>query len=194
MAAHFDNDNLTVADYFLLEEESLERHEYLQGARRELSGSTIMHSQLVVSALSTIHSFLQESDYTLFHLQIKLCVEAKDFFAYPDLMIVNGEPQRWKGRDDTMVNPEVVIEIYTAETEAFDCGEKFRLYRRLPTLKEYVLLSAAEIRVERYVKQPDDSWNFYETKNPEDYFQIETIGFACPVKELYRNVSFELID
>jgi hypothetical protein len=45
--------------------------------------------------------------------------------------------------------------------------------------------------VERYTKQATGFWNFRETANPDDTFQIETIGFTCLVKELYRNVVFE---
>jgi len=45
--------------------------------------------------------------------------------------------------------------------------------------------------VERYTKQATGFWTFRETANPEDAFQMETVGFSCPVKDLYRNVSFE---
>jgi len=84
-----------------------------------------------------------------------------------------------------------LIEVLSTKTQNYDRGNKFKLYRSLPSLKEYILISSLEMLVERYTKQVTGFWTFRETANPEDPFQSETIDFACPVKELYRNVTFE---
>lgn len=185
----FNKERLSVEEYLSLEGESLERHEYLQGIRREMSGSTVAHSGLVGRVLSAIHFFLRESEYDLFHLQIKLRVAKANFIAYPDLMIVK-KPERWNERDDTISNADVIIEISTEKTEACDYGEKFKLYCGVPSLKEYIVISSTNISVERHLKQSDGFWVFNEITNANDLFRVETIGFVCPLNELYKRVEF----
>jgi Uma2 family endonuclease len=82
-------------------------------------------------------------------------------------------------------------EVLSKKTQNGDRGNKFKLYRSLPSLKEYSLTSSLEMLVERYTRQATGFWTFRETANPEDAFRIETVAFTCPVKDLYRNVIFE---
>ena len=117
--------------------------------------------------------------------------EANSLFTYPDISIVCGELQKWQGRNDTITNPVVIIEVLSESTQLYDRGQKFKLYRSIPSLKEYLLISSIEYMVEQYTKQADDVWSFRELTNPEDRMGIESIGFSCAIKELYRNVSFE---
>lgn len=118
-------------------------------------------------------------------------IEANTLFTYPDLSIVCGELARWDNRNDTITNPVVLIEVLSKKTQNYDCGQKFKLCRSLPSLKEYILISSLETLVEQYTKQAIGFWNFRETANAEAIFHMEALGFSCPVKELYRNVIFE---
>lgn len=182
---------LSISEYLLFEESSFRRNEYLRGAIKPLSDSTIQHSQIVRNTLALIWSFVKETDFDVFHLQLKVHVETQQFFAYPDISIVLGKPERWKTRNDTITNPTIIIEVLSKKTQNYDRGRKFKLYRGLPSLKEYVLISSMEISVERFTRLETGFWNFRETVNPEELAHIETIGFSCPVKEFYRNVNFE---
>jgi Uma2 family endonuclease len=74
----------------------------------------------------------------------------------------------------------------------YDRGGKFSLYREIPSLKEYVLISSTEYRFEKFVRQTDGGWNFSEVRNPADNVRIETIDWSVSLVELYRNVDFEL--
>ncbi|MBD0353177.1 MAG: Uma2 family endonuclease, partial [Flavisolibacter sp.] len=91
-------------------------------------------------------------------------------------------------------NPVVLIEVLSKKTENYDRGQKFKLYRDIPALKEYILISSREILIEKYTRLSAHFWNFREINNPEEVLQIESIAFNCPIKELYRNVSFQNID
>jgi len=181
----------SIDDYLLMEDESEEKHEYCQGEVFAMVDGSISHNQIVRNALSAIDGFLRDKNCQIFPSDLKIHNEANNLFTYPDLSIVCGELKRWNKRNDTITNPVVVIEVLSKKTKNYDRGEKFRLYRSLPTLKEYILVSSQEISIERYIKQETSFWNFRETTNPEDLFQIESINFSCTVNELYRNVSFE---
>lgn len=59
---------------------------------------------------------------------------------------------------DTLINPRVIIEVLSKSTEGYDRGTKFEMYRRLPTLQDYVLVSQDKMHVEQFQRQPDGRW------------------------------------
>jgi Uma2 family endonuclease len=75
------------------------------------------------------------------------------------------------------------------KTENYDRGNKFKFYRGLSSLKEYILISSMEVLVERHTRQATGFWNLREITSAEENFLIETLDFCCPIKELYRNVA-----
>ncbi|NTS42706.1 Uma2 family endonuclease [Flavisolibacter sp. BT320] len=182
---------ISIEDYLSLEETADEKHEYYKGEIFAMAGGSIAHNRLVRNSLTAIDNFLSGKKCEAFPSDLKVHNEANTLFTYPDISIVCGEIERWQGRNDTITNPVVIIEVLSESTQLYDRGQKFKLYRSLPSLKEYILLSSLEYMVEHYTKQAEDSWNFRELTDPDDTLTIESIGFSCPVKDLYRNVSFD---
>lgn len=181
----------SIEDYLSLEGTADDKHEYYRGEIFAMAGRTIAHNRLVRNTLTAIDGFLTGKSCEAFPSDLKVHNEANTLFTYPDISIVCGEPEKWQGSNDTITNPVVIIEVVSESTQLYDRGLKFKLYRSLSSLKEYILLSSLEYMVEHYIKQADGSWNFRELTDPEDRLTIESIGFSCPVKDLYRNVSFE---
>jgi Uma2 family endonuclease len=181
----------TPEEYLLLEETAVEKHEYYQGEIFAMSGGSLVHNQIVRNALTAIDSALRKSQCQVFPSDLKVQIEANTLFTYPDLSIVCGPVELWNNRNDAITNPSVIIEVLSPSTSGYDHGEKFKLYRDIPSLKEYILIASTEIMVERYLKQSDHFWNYFETKNLENDFVVETIGFSCPLSEIYRDVSFD---
>ncbi|HEX8316003.1 MAG TPA: Uma2 family endonuclease [Flavisolibacter sp.] len=180
---------ISIKEYLAAEETSDVKHEYYKGEVFAMAGRSIAHNRIVRNVLTALDNFLQDKGCEVFPSDLKVYNEANTLFTYPDISIVCGEAERWNHRNDTITNPVVLIEILSKSTQGYDRGQKFHLYRSIPSVKEYILISSFETLVERYTKQAAGFWNFRETANPEDLFQIESIGFPCPVKELYRNVE-----
>ena len=71
-------------------------------------------------------------------------------FTYPDISIVCGDPETRNNDELNLVNPTVIIEVLSSSTKNYDRGEKFKLYRDIPTLKEYTLVDSESISVEAF--------------------------------------------
>lgn len=181
---------LSVEEYFLLEESADEKHEYYQGEIFAMAGGSIAHNQIVTNTTGELHSFLKGKSCQVFNSDQKIYVETVNLFTYPDLSIVCGEPERWNNRNDILTNPAVIFEVLSKKTQNYDRGNKFKFFRSLPSLKEYVLISSMNFLIERYTKQSSGFWTLRETTNPEETFVVETINFSCPIKDLYLNVAF----
>ncbi len=185
---------ISVEEYLEQEEDALEKHEYYQGEVFAMDDFTMNHSRIVVNTLSTVNNFLKNKSCEVFLSNLKIHIEANTLITYPDLSIFCGELEKWKGRNDVVTNPVVIIEVLSKKTQGYARGQKFKLYRDIPSLKEYILISSLDVLVERYTKQATSFWNFRESKNGDEDFIIETIDFSCPIHDLYRNVDFEAAD
>lgn len=181
----------SVEEYLQLEETTVEKSEYYKGVKLAVQGLNVNHNRIVRNLLTAIDSFLKDGLREVLPYGTRLTVEANAFFAYPDLCIIDKKVEFWDSKTKAIINPIVILEVQSPATFGYDQGDKFKLYRDIPSLKEYILIASTEQMVQRYLKQAPHHWAFSDTRDAEALFQVETIGFSCPVKELYRNVDFQ---
>ena len=75
-------------------------------------------------------------------------------------------------------------------SEAYDRGAKFAHYRRLPSLKYYILLSQAEPLVERYERQESNDWLLTELRGLNATLNLPALDIHIPVRDLYERIAF----
>jgi Uma2 family endonuclease len=115
--------------------------------------------------------------------------DSRKFF-YPDVVVVCGELQFHDERKDIITNPDLVIEVLSPSTEAFDRGAKFEAYRTVQSLKEYVLVSQDKPLVEQYVRNGDGSWKFTEAVGLESSLTLPSVGCTLNLSAVYKRVDF----
>jgi Uma2 family endonuclease len=86
----------------------------------------------------------------------------------------------------------VLFEVLSDSTESWDRGGKFRQYREIPSLKEYVMVTQDRAGVERFIRQVDGGWLLHEIQSIEDAGRFDSIGVTIPLSEIYRNIHFEV--
>lgn len=182
---------ISVAEYLEMEDASLEKHEYIDGEVLAMAGASFAHNQLVANMLGSIWNFLKDKPCRIYGSDLKVAAKTESAFVYPDLTIVCNGPKFLEGRKDIVTNPVVIIEVLSEATGDYDHGKKFMLYRQVPSLQEYILISSMEMRVEKYVRNASGSWTLTEFCNGEDEFLIDVIGYKTSVAELYRDVVFD---
>lgn len=182
---------IDVEAYLEMEESSETKNEYYKGEIFAMAGGTVPHNQIIANASIEIGSHLRGKKCQIFPSDQKIHIEANSLFTYPDLSIVCGEPEGWNSRNDTITNPVVIIEVLSKATQGYDRGQKFKLYRDIPTLQQYILISSLEVLIEKYTRQSNGDWLLQEITDKESTFGLETIDFSVPVSEFYRNVVFE---
>src|SRR4029078_13634738 len=109
-------------------------------------------------------------------------------YTYPDVVAVCGEPRFQDGELDTLLNPTLIVEVLSPSTEAYDRGRKFAHYRRLASLREYVLVAQDRILVERVTRRGDE-WLLTDFRSVEDVLAIESVGVRIPLGEIYARVD-----
>ncbi len=187
------NPSLNTADEYLeLEETSLEKNEFYQGEIFAMAGASIVHNQITRNAMTLIDGHLSKANKCqIFPSDLKIHALTNSLFTYPDLSIICGKIETLDNKKNIVTNPTVLIEVLSKTTQDYERGAKFKLYRDIESLKEYILISSLETLVEKYDKQADGSWVLHEYKKETDTFKITTIDLLVTVKDLYRNVVFE---
>jgi len=108
---------------------------------------------------------------------------------YPDVTVVCGKPEYTDDRKDTLTNPTIIVEVLSPSTRNFDQGEKARLYRQLPSLREFLMVEQERVFVEHYRRLPDGSWQIVMHDDPGGVIRLESLEAEVAVRELYRGVD-----
>lgn len=182
----------TIEEYFALERESEERHEYHNGKIKRMSGGTLPHNQIQTNVVRVLGNWIQENnlDYFIFGSDVKIQIETANRFLYPDAVLICEKPEYYKDRKDTIVNPVLIIEILSASTEKFDQEDKFVFYRSLPSFKEYVTIDQKKPFLQSYFKheEAEGLWKISSVYRLKDSIRLYSIDFDLPLKKVYYRV------
>jgi Uma2 family endonuclease len=110
-------------------------------------------------------------------------------YTYADVSVVCGKPILADERQDILLNPSVIFAILSPSTEKYDRGVKFQHYRTIDSLKEYVLVDQDKVRIERYSRQPDNTWSLRDHRSLQEELKIESIGVSLPLSRIYDRVE-----
>jgi len=179
----------TYQEYLAYEEASNVKHEFLDGEIYAMAGGSPEHAALAVAIASSLSSQLNAKPCRVFSSDLRIRVAATGLATYPDVSVVCGPLQRATEWRDTVLNPTVLVEVLSDGTERYDRGEKFEHYKKIPSLKEYVLVSQKEALVELW-SRAGDSWSRQESP-AGDRLVLHSIQCELVVDDLYQGV-FEL--
>jgi Uma2 family endonuclease len=131
------------------------RSEYISGEVFAMAGASFDHGIIISNVTRSLNTQLEDEPCIVILNDLRVQANVTGPYFYPDIVVVCDEPRFGDDRQDTLLNPTVIIEVLSPSTEADDRGEKFVYYRRIPSLQEYVLVSQNTPRIERFVRQGD---------------------------------------
>jgi Uma2 family endonuclease len=120
---------------------------------------------------------------------LRLQVSPDSLYTYPDIVVFCGKPQFADDRQDTITDATVIIEVLSPSTMNYDCGFKFEQYRRLQSLKDYIVIAQDRVHVEHSTRQ-GDAWILRETSDVNAVIEVPAIECTFRVGEAYARVEF----
>jgi Uma2 family endonuclease len=121
----------------------------------------------------------------------KIARQPEGFYSYPDILVVCGKRKFHDKFRDVLPNPNVIIEVLSESTEAFDRGEKFIRYRTwLPTLTDYLLVARDKPLVEHYRRQENGEWTLSTIIGLDADLRVASINCTLKLSEIYDGVIF----
>ena len=178
---------MTYADYLAAEAASDIRHEYLRGEVYAMAGGTPSHARLAMAIGVALSNGLSGRPCSVFGSDLRVRIPATDLSTYPDITVVCGKLEHDEVDPDAAINPILIVEVLSDSTEAYDRGQKFSHYRQLPSLREYVLVSQHEPRLEAYYKNSEGAWVLDEA-GPGQVLTLRSLaGVRLEVDGVYRD-------
>ncbi len=184
----------TIAEYLTMEAAATEKSEYYQGEIFAMSGALLPHNIVTVNTMVFLHQKLKGKNCRPFNSDMRVHIEKNTLFTYPDISVVCGKPETLDDDNFNLLNPIILIEVLSKSTKNYDRGDKFKLYRDIPTLKEYILINSEAVGVEVFRVNKQNHWELEEYKTDEDALQIPALQLSIPLREIYEGTKLKNYD
>jgi Uma2 family endonuclease len=182
----------SVAEYLRHEQDALYKHEYRDGEIIAMAGNSYNHSLIAANVIGELRNPLKGKTCRVVDSNLRIGIPRTPLYTYPDASVIGGpvqmDPNDSSGQ--TATNPRLIVEILSPSTEAYDRGEKFKHYRQIESLQEYVLISQDVARVESFFRQPDGTWLFTSVSGAQSVSRLASLGLELSLAEVYAGVEF----
>ena len=177
---------LTLAEYNQLEEETQQRYEYHDGVVFAMAGGDPVHNAIGGNVITMLNQSLRKKQCNVFTSDQKVYI---DFFRkslYPDASVTCGSVERSDEDTKAIVNPILLVEVLSDSTEAYDRGRKFEYFSKLPSLREYVLLSQHEPKAQlHYRPSATEPWQITWVSQLDQTLTLQSLEIETTLEELY---------
>lgn len=166
------------AAYLAWEAEQPDRNEYMAGEVFAMVGVRQSHNIATMNLAVYLRSELKGAPCRIFVESVKTRIEAADCFFYPDIVVTCDARDR--ATPEFVSHPVLVVEVLSDSTAAFDRGNKFAAYRKLESLKDYVLVDVAAKRIDVFRRDPENHWVLYDY-GPGETIELASLALRVPV-------------
>jgi Uma2 family endonuclease len=165
------------------------RSEFVDGEVFAMTGGSLAHNAIVINISGELRNQMKGRPCQVYANDVKVLIRAANAGKYPDLVALCDEPELLDERRDVLLNPNLIVEVLSDSTEAYDRGEKFALYRQLPSLQEYLLVSQSRVGVELYTRGQDDRWTLTDYSALTDRVPLASIDCTLALAEVYDKLE-----
>ncbi|MCK6526495.1 Uma2 family endonuclease [Myxococcota bacterium] len=178
----------TEAEYLALAGASEEKLEFVGGEVFSMAGGTPRHNQIATNVAGALWGALRRGPCVPYNSDQRVHVVETGLWAYPDVTLVCGAPRPSPVHADSVVNPTLIIEVLSPGTEHYDRHEKAAHYRRIPELRDYVLVAQDRRRVEHFHRIDAERWEFREYEG-SGIVPLTAVGASLPLDDVYDRVD-----
>ena len=175
-------------DYLAIERSTDQRHEWLDGRAYAMSGGTLTHGALAAAIGSELRALALSCGCQVYSSDAKVRVVATGLATYPDASVVCGALQVDPADAHAMVNPAMLVEVLSDGTERYDRGEKFEHYRRIESLRDYVMVSQYKALLEVYSRGDDNLWTLREA-GPGQSVPLTALRGVLDTDRVYAGIA-----
>ncbi len=183
--------HITPERYLEQERKAQCKSEYYQGEIFAMAGTTRKHSVVNARVIMILGNALRGKPCTVNTNDLRIHIPENSLFTYPDVSVVCGKPEMLDNEFDTLLNPLLIVEVLSDSTENYDRNGKFRLYRSIASLREYVLVSQDEPRIETFFKNEQSQWLYTEAVGLDASITLHSLNAEISLAEVYATIEFD---
>lgn len=185
-----EENRMTAAEYLKMERQSEHKHQFVDGQVFAMTGASRNHNRVSMNLAGEIHAQMKDSPCEAFLNDMRVKISEFGNYVYPDLVFTCDKPEFEDDVLDTLLNPQVVVEVLSESTEKYDRGKKFAGYRSLPSLHTYILISQDAARVEMFQRQDNGDWLMSVVDGLDGTLKLSQPPLKLKLADLYARVEF----
>ncbi len=190
-AVAYSKQKISIEEFLEMENASMEKHEYYKGEVFAMSGAKVQQNEICVNLIAILKNKLKGKKCKPYNSDQRIHIQSNTLFTYPDISIICGEIITLDNDDYNVLNPTIIIEVLSPSTRSYDRGDKFKLYRDIQTLKEYILADSESIHLEVFRLNEKNNWELEEYNSAEDFLFIKAIDEKVLLSEIYEGVNMK---
>jgi Uma2 family endonuclease len=188
---------LTASEYLALEKVAEFKSEFCDGIMYPLhwdgvsamAGANPLHNRIKENLVGELFGRFGDGPCQSYSSDQRVLLSDTGMFAYPDIVVVCDTPQFSDVDPNALENPLIIFEVMSPSTEGYDRGFKFAQYRQQRSLREVIFVAQDQRRIERFVRQADETWTLTTFSNPQGELELGTISIRIPLARIYRGVA-----
>ena len=177
----------TAEEYFALETDGEIRHEFFEGKVFAMAGESISHNTISLNVAMACRQVLRGQPCRVQMEGIQLAVEANRHYTYPDVVVSCDAQDQHESR--RLYRPVLIVEVLSPSTEAYDRGLKFNQYKKLPSLRHYLLVSQKSWLVEWYQLSEHGVWGHTALAEAADFLVIPELSLTLTLAQIYEEAG-----
>lgn len=181
----------TLEEYAEFEYSAPTRHYFYKGTIAPMAYASDNHELIVANIIGELHNLKKGTPYRVYPSNRMLYVPTCQLSYYPDAMVLKGEPQFYQYTNNMQgtLNPYAIFEVLSNSTEDKDRIDKWKCYRKIPSLQQYFMISQAQPYIDIYHRIGDsEAWKNTYADNFEQTIQVG--AFDIRVADIYLLVQF----
>ncbi|MBX9578756.1 MAG: Uma2 family endonuclease [Gemmataceae bacterium] len=181
---------LTEEEYLARDRAAGVKSEFYDGVMYAMAGAKLPHNRIKDNLARHLNNRLDGGPCFAVTSDMRVKVSRPGPYVYPDVVVVCGDPEYAGDREDILVNPVVLVEVLSESTEKYDRTTKRRQYKRIRSVREYVLVGYDEPVVERYARQADGTWAHEEVTGLDAEYAFAAVPARVRLADIYAGVTF----
>lgn len=189
MSAVLTEPPMTFEAYMAWEAEQPERHEFFAGEVFAITVARATHNTIAGNVFLLLKQSLRGTPCRFFFADMKLHLASADASFYPDVFVSCDPRDRTPDAELVQRHPQLVVEVLSDSTAAFDRGQKFEAYRSLDSLAAYLLVEQHRPHADLFVRNADGLW----VLNPVGEggtLTVTSMGVELPMAAVYEGIAF----
>lgn len=184
-----ENRKYTREEYFELLAASEVKLEYHYGHIVAMAGGTSNNSIIATNMRRRMDERLDDTNCYVYDSDMAIEMDEGNNYVFPDASVVCGEREFSDEKERFLTNPILIVEVLSKSTEKYDRTEKFRLYRGIPSLQEYVLISSDTPVVETFYKEGEGLWRISTASKLDSSIHLYSLNIDIPLAQIYAKVK-----
>lgn len=180
---------LTFEEFYALDQADPWKNEFCEGVMTPMIHPSRNHHAIMSRLVYGIGMSIQDTPYCSYSSRMRVFFPATGLYTFPDMLIVPRSIECVGENRDIAINPQVLVEVLTAESELRDRRTMHQHYMKDPSVREIVLVADDEPRIEQYKRTNGGEWRTTLYTSLSETLSLKTVRAELPLADIYSDLD-----